>query len=50
MDKTLIKVGAELIRLWVEIEPENRQILALFRFKERNMFVEERFLSDLLRN
>jgi len=29
VDETLIKVGSELIWLWVAIEPENRQILAL---------------------
>ena len=30
VDETLIKVGTEYIWLWVTIEPENRQILALF--------------------
>ncbi|MDR4492385.1 MAG: hypothetical protein R2685_16065 [Candidatus Nitrosocosmicus sp.] len=30
VDKTLIKVGSELIWFWVAIEPENSQILALF--------------------
>jgi len=31
VDETLIKVGSEYIWLWiVSIEPENRQILALF--------------------
>ncbi|MDN5846816.1 MAG: hypothetical protein L0H53_11145 [Candidatus Nitrosocosmicus sp.] len=30
VDETLIKVGSELIWLWVAIEPENSQILALF--------------------
>jgi putative transposase len=50
IDETLIKVGAELIWLWVAIEPENRQILALSISKERNMFVAERFLSDIVRN
>ena len=29
VDETLIKVGSELVWLWVAIEPENRQILAL---------------------
>ena len=29
VDETLIKVGAEYIWLWVAIEPENREILAL---------------------
>ena len=48
VDETLIKVGSELIWLWVAIEPENRQILALSISKERNMFVAERFLSRLV--
>ncbi|KAA2279838.1 DDE-type integrase/transposase/recombinase [Candidatus Nitrosocosmicus agrestis] len=51
VDETLIKVGPKYIWLWVTIEPENRQILALFLLKiskERNMFVAERFLSGLV--
>jgi putative transposase len=50
IDETLIKVGSEFIWLWVAIEPENRQILALSISKERNTFVAERFLSDIVRN
>ena len=49
IDKTLVKVGPEYIWLWVTIEPENRQILALTVSKERNMFVAERFMSDLVK-
>ncbi|WP_458721602.1 hypothetical protein [Candidatus Nitrosocosmicus sp. R] len=30
IDETLIKVGSEYSWLWAAIEPENRQILALF--------------------
>jgi putative transposase len=30
VDETLIEVGSEFIWLWVAIEPENREILALF--------------------
>ncbi len=44
LDETLLKVGSELIWLWVAIEPENKQILALSISKERNMFVAERFI------
>ena len=29
VDETMLKVGSELIWLWVAIEPENKQILAL---------------------
>ena len=48
LDETLLKVGSELIWLWVAIEPENKQILALSISKERNMFVAERFISGLI--
>ncbi|VFJ14518.1 DDE-type integrase/transposase/recombinase [Candidatus Nitrosocosmicus franklandus] len=50
IDETLIKVGPEYIWLWVTIEPENRQILALSISKERNMFVAERFLDSLIKS
>ena len=49
VDETLIKVGSEYIWLWVAIEPENGQILALTISKERNMFIAERFLSGVVR-
>ncbi len=49
VDETIIKVGSELIWLWVAIEPENRQILALSISKERNMFIAERFLSHIVK-
>jgi putative transposase len=49
VDETLLKVGSKLIWLWVTIEPENRQILALTISKERSMFVAERFLHDLIK-
>ena len=48
VDETQIKVGSEYVWLWVAIEPENRQILALSISKERNMFVAERFLSNIV--
>ncbi len=50
IDETLLKVGFEFIWLWVAIEPENRQILALSISKERNMFVAERFISGVIKN
>ena len=49
VDETLIKIGSEYIWIWVAIEPENMQILALTISKERNMFVAERFLSGLIK-
>jgi len=48
VDETVLKVGSELIWLWIAIEPENKQILALSISKERNMFVAERFISGLI--
>ncbi len=49
VDETMLKVGSELIWLWVAMEPDNRQILALSVSKERNMFVAERFISGLVK-
>jgi len=49
VDETLIKVGSESIWLWVAIEPENREILALNISIERNMLIAERFIDDLIR-
>ncbi len=48
VDETVLKVGSELVWLWVAIEPANKEILSISIFKERNMFVPERFLSSLL--
>ncbi len=48
IDETLFKVGSEYIWLWVAIEPENKEILALSISQERNMFVAERFISKLV--
>jgi putative transposase len=49
VDETLIKVGSESIWIWVAIETENRQILALSISKEKNMLIAERFMDDLVR-
>ena len=50
VDETMLKVGSVYIWLWIAIEPENKQILALYVSKERNMFVAEHFLSDVVHN
>jgi len=50
VDETLIKVGSEYIWLWVAIDAKSKVILALTICKERNMFVAERFLSDIVRD
>ncbi len=44
----MIKAGPELIWLWVAIEPINKEILSFHISKERNMFVAERFLSQVV--
>ena len=51
IDETQLKVGAELIWLCgVTIEPtKDKEILSISISKERNMFVAERFLSNLLK-
>ena len=36
--------------LWLVIEPKNRQILAQSISQERNMFVAEYFLSNIVRD
>ena len=49
VDEAVIKVGSELIWLWVAIDSKNKQILAQNISQERNMFVAERFLSNIIR-
>src|SRR5580765_3107369 len=48
VDEILLKIGSELVWLWVAIEPANKEILSISISKERNMFVAERFLCRLL--
>jgi putative transposase len=48
VDETLLKVGPELIWLWIAIEPENRQILAQNITQERNTLIAERFLTGVV--
>src|SRR5215210_3413931 len=48
-DEILIKIGSEFIWLWVAIEPNDKEILAISISKERNMFVAERFLSSVVK-
>jgi putative transposase len=48
IDETTIKVGSEYIWLWVAIEPKDKEILEISVPKERNMFVAERFLSNIV--
>jgi putative transposase len=48
IDETAIKAGSELIWLWIVIEPNDKEILAVDISKERNMFVAERILSNVI--
>ncbi len=48
IDETAIKVGSELIWLWIVIEPTDKEILSFHISKERNMFVAERILSNIV--
>jgi putative transposase len=48
IDETQIKVGSELLWLWIAIEPKAQAILRTKISKERNMFVAERFLLDMV--
>jgi putative transposase len=47
VDEILLKVGSGDLWLWVAIDPENKEVLALSVSKERNMLIAERFLSEL---
>jgi putative transposase len=48
IDETIIKVGSEYIWLWIAIENDNREILQISISKERNMFVAEHFILNLV--
>jgi putative transposase len=45
VDETMLKVGSEYIWLWIAIEPENKQILALYIYQKREKHVCSRTLS-----
>jgi putative transposase len=48
IDETVIKAGSEYIWLWIAVEPKDKEILAISISKEQNMFVAERFLSNVV--
>ncbi|HXT82974.1 MAG TPA: DDE-type integrase/transposase/recombinase [Verrucomicrobiae bacterium] len=50
IDETVIKVGQDHIWVWVSIESETKNILGKSISKERNMFVAERFLSNVVKD
>jgi putative transposase len=39
VDETLLKIGSELVWLWVAIKHMNKETLSVSISKERNMFV-----------
>jgi len=43
-----LKVGSEIIWLWIAIESETKNILAISLSKQRNIFPAEHFLSDIV--
>ena len=45
----MIKVGSEYIWLWVAMDTKTKAILRTKISKERNMFVAERFVADLIK-
>ena len=49
IDETVIKIGSELIWLWVAIDNKTMRILRLSISKERTLFVAERFIADLVK-
>ena len=49
IDETMIKVSSQYVWLWFAIESNHRQILLQIDISfERNMFIAERFLSNIL--
>ena len=46
----VIKIGSELIWLWVAIDNKTKRILRLSISKQRKMFIAERFIADLVKN
>jgi putative transposase len=49
VDETIIRVDSEYIWLWIAIENNNLEILKVSIFKERNMYVAERSIPNLVK-
>jgi putative transposase len=47
VDETLIKIGSELVWIWISIDIKSRKILEFSISKERNMLIAEKFLSKI---
>jgi len=48
VDETMVKIGSELVWLWVVIETKNKKVLSMTISKEKNMLVAKRFLSKVI--
>ena len=48
IDETQIKVGNDYFWLWVAIELSNRSILDIYLSAERNMFIAQNFIRNLV--
>jgi putative transposase len=44
IDETLIKIGSELVWIWISIDIKSKEILEFSISRERNMLIAERFL------
>ena len=49
IDETVIRVGREVVWLWVAIEPKTKSILDMRISLERSMLVAEQFLQELIK-
>lgn len=50
IDETLIRVGREVVWLWIAIEPKSKSILDMRISLERSILVAEQFLQELIKN
>jgi putative transposase len=49
VDETLIKVGTELVWVWIAIELKDKTILGIRISYERSMLIAEQFIQSLVR-
>ena len=49
IDETVIRVGREVVWLWVAIEPKSKSILDMRISLERSILVAEQFLQELIK-
>jgi len=49
IDETLVRVGREVVWLWIAIEPKSKSILDMRISLERSILVAEQFLQELIK-